>query len=97
MPSVPWPRAESEIDLIASALKHNVAESDIRFVAGTPRHRLRRIEPGQKHSRLDSLYQSRSTLAIGYTHSRRSLEIALRQDGRIRDRDVWIVFHARYT
>ncbi len=96
MPRVPWPRAESEIYLIGSALKHDVAESDIRFVSRTLRHRLQKIQPGQKDRRLDSLYQSRSTVAVGYTGRRRSLEIALRQDGRIRDRDVWIVFHARY-
>ena len=84
---MPWPRAESEIYLIGSALKHDVAESDIRSVSRTPRHRLQEIQPGQKDRRLDSLHQSRSTLA---------LEAALRQDGRITDRDVWIVFHARY-
>ena len=96
MPRVLWPRAESEIYLIGSALRHDVAESDIRSVSRTPRHRLQRIQPGQKDRRLDGLYRSRSTLAVGYTGSRRLLEIALRQDGRIRDRDVWVVFHARY-
>ena len=96
MPRVPWPRAGSEILLAVSALKHGVAERDIRFVSATPRRRLMRIEPGRRNRDLDYMYQSRSTVAVGYTETRRVLEIALRRDGRIGDREVWFVFHARY-
>ena len=96
MLSIPWPSGKAEIVIFVAALKHNVSEEDIRFIASTPKHKLSRIDPGHKNPRFDNQYRSRSMLARGLTSERKLLEIALRKDGRSQEREVWIVFHARY-